>query len=225
MTAWQLKVTSLWELKPWAACGGKNVARRGNWGELGPGGGGGGVGGCAGLGAAGVHTWGTPSLEGQPPGMLFQPEPPLCLFMSLGLRAPATHHRFDIRAFDLKDRKSDVLESLGRKVETRFLLMRDKKNPLVNTSLIKVVTACTTVILFLVVTLVLRCICFHQRWWDPTDVGGRLNNNKKQANKSLVLKYSFTYETTILLGEKSLRFSNTTWKHLTVLFVYKCHGL
>lgn len=102
--------------------------------------------------------------------------------------------------FDLKDRKSIKWKYLGRKVEACLLVMRGKKHLITS---IKVLTVCTAaVVLFCVFMPVLTCICLHQRWWDPTDVRGRLNSSKKQENKSLVLKYIFTYEAIILFGGK-----------------------
>lgn len=197
---WHPDNSRLFHFGKWSHVVAKIIAQKGNWGGL-----------ClteqGSVAAQGWMLWGLHHRNLQacvaaprdaPPEI--QPEPPVCLFMPPLPHSPTFHHCFNILDFDLKDRQSVKWKYLGRKVGTLLPGNERGKNLI---TFIKVLTVCTAAVgLFCVVMPVLRCICFHQRWWDQTDVGRRWNSNKKQANKSLFLKHIFTYEATILFGGK-----------------------
>lgn len=130
-------------------CGSKIAAQRGNRGGLGPGEGS--------VAVQGWVPWGLSS--GEPKA--FQGSPLGMLLLRTSLRVPCVclcplpltllSYTASSIYFDFKDRRV-TWEYLERKLKTSFLLMRGKKNPLVNTSVIKVVTTCAAVlVLFLVV--------------------------------------------------------------------------
>lgn len=186
---WQLdnsRLLHFWEVNPWAVCGSKIVAQRRSWGALRPG-----------DGSVVAQGWepqgltpGEPAAcRGQPPRDVSpgsQAEPLLCLFIPPSLTLPAcnTSSTYSILTLRIgKGTYGNTWEEGWKHASWEW----EVKNSLVNTSLIKVVTACTAVVVLLVVIVpVLRCICFYQSRWDQTDGGGILTNNKKQANKSLV---------------------------------------